>query len=352
MYGDEPFLRGQAIRRLLDQLLAPEERGMCLAEYEATAELAALLDDVRTLPFLGPRRVVILRDADLFLGLRRTAGGESKETGAGGGPKETAAKDDEDDEEADASESIAGKINREALEKYAENPCATGVLILECRRFASNLRLHKRIAALGGCIPCDAPKPWKMWEWLIERCRAEHGKKLDADAAKDLVEHVGPSMGMLDGELGKLAVYVGNRPRITVDDVEKLVGHDREQKVFGMLDAMADGDMKTAMRLWEEVWETDRAAPARSIGGIAFGVRQYLAAHQQMRAGASAYDVARLIKGDPARAQGRIRAFAPDRLRRLLVQLAEADLAAKTGVRSVQTSVERFIVENTVRRGR
>ena len=45
-----------------------------------------------------------------------------------------------------------------------------------------------------------------------------------------LCELVGPEMGLLDQELLKLAIYVGDRKRIDVDDVDKLVGRSRGGK--------------------------------------------------------------------------------------------------------------------------
>ncbi len=302
---------------------------MCLAEYDGpTADLATVLDDVRTLPFLGPRRVVIVREADRFVGGRKGRG-EGESDGGGREP--------------------AGR-GREFLEQYVSSPCPTGVLILECASFPSNLRLYKRVAELGGCLACDAPKPWTLPQWLSQRCQSEYGKRLDPDAAKCIVDQVGDSLGMLDGELAKLSIYVGSRPNITIDDVEKLVGHDREHKVFGILAAMADGDRATALRLWEEVWQSDKSAEHRAIGGIAYGVRQLLAAHREVQAGASPAGLARRFYTNEQRLAAQLRVFTPDRLRRQLAQLAEADLASKTGGGSVRTSIERFILEHTAAR--
>jgi DNA polymerase III subunit delta len=312
VFGAEGFLKSQAIRRLLDGLLKPDERAMCLSEYEGPgAELATVLDDLRTLPFLGPRRVVILRDADPFI-----------------------------------------TAHRQSLEDYLGSPSPTGTLIVECRTFQKTTKLYKRLSPLGGCIECEEMKAYELPAWLTDRSQKEYGKRLEPDAARSLVDHVGDSMGMLDGELSKLAVYVGNRGNITIGDVEKLVGHDREEKVFGILTAMAQGDRATAMRLWEEVWQTDRAAEGRAIGGIAYCVRKLLDAHGQVLRGTSMFALARQLFTNEERLKAQLRVFPPERLHRQLADLCEADLASKTGARSVRTSVERFILAHTAVRGR
>ena len=82
-----------------------------------------------------------------------------------------------------------------------------------------------------------------------------------------LREHVGDAPGLLDAELGKLAIYVGERVEITAADIAALTGRHREEKVFAVTDAMSSGDTQTALRQWEQVLATDRAAPARAIAG-------------------------------------------------------------------------------------
>lgn len=47
-----------------------------MSEYDCattTAELASVLDDLRTLPFLSERRLVLVREADKFISLYREA---------------------------------------------------------------------------------------------------------------------------------------------------------------------------------------------------------------------------------------------------------------------------------------
>src|SRR5438132_14136540 len=69
VHGPEAFLKRQALTEILDRLLAGSDRSLALNEYDGSGsvELASVLDDLRTLPFLSERRVVLVRDADAFL---------------------------------------------------------------------------------------------------------------------------------------------------------------------------------------------------------------------------------------------------------------------------------------------
>lgn len=276
VYGKEDFVRRHQLGRLIDKLLEPDQRAMCLSEYDgrgAKLVLGDVLDDVRTLPFLGPRRVVVVRNADEFI-----------------------------------------TANREHLEAYVGSPAASGVLILVCDSCASNTKLYKAVNKLGGCVPCEAPPRYNLPGLVSGRCQREYGKRIDVQVARELIEHAGEDLGVLDGELAKLASYVGSRDRITVDDIAAVCVDQRERKVFYILDAMAAGDVARALGMLEEVWQTDREAEYRAIGGFAWAVRRKF--------------------GD----QGRTRDA-------MLAALLDADVASKTGAGSVQARLERFILD-------
>jgi DNA polymerase-3 subunit delta len=69
-----------------------------------------------------------------------------------------------------------------------------------------------------------------------------HGKKISSDAAELLVELTGGDLGLLEQELAKLAVYVGSRDTITVQDVDGLVARNRVQTVWEILEAAGAGE--------------------------------------------------------------------------------------------------------------
>jgi DNA polymerase-3 subunit delta len=163
-----------------------------------------------------------------------------------------------------------------------------------------------------------------------------------------LRELSGDNLGVLDSELAKLALYVGGRQTIEPADIEALVGNNREENVFAVLDAMAAGDAGRALQYWEQVLATDRAAPGRAIGGLAWGVRRLLQAKHALAAGASLAQLARQFFTDPALLKRRLDRVSVEQLERRLTDLLQADLDAKTGFSRVDSSVEKFIVMHTV----
>jgi len=312
--GGEIFLRRRAVADLTHRVLGNADRSLALNEYDgsdAGTSLAGVLDDLRTLPFLSERRLVVVREADAFI-----------------------------------------TKYRQELEDYLDSPSPTGVLLLDCKTLPSNTRLYKKIAAVGEVVDCKPMKAAAVPGWLIEHCRATCNKKLDARAAALLCDQIGVNLGLLDAEIQKLALYVGERTTIAADDVEKLTGRCREEEIWGILSAIAAGNRAKALVQWEEVWQTDRAASARAIAGLAYTVRRLLTAKRAQEAGASRDELRKImmIWRDDDRLMRELNAFTTDQVELMLTRLLEADVAGKTGAGSVRASIEAFIIEMCGRR--
>lgn len=283
------------VQEQLDRCLPPEvDRSLALATYDATqAEeqggptLAGVIEDLTTLPFLADRRVVLIRDADTFI-----------------------------------------TAHREALERYAGKPAATGVLILACRSFPKTTKLYKAIEPIGLVVECKGLRGRSLIEFALETART-HQKRMDSATAEALVALIGEDTGVLAAEIEKLATYAAERPAITSDDVASLVGQTREEKIFAVMDAAASGDVTGALRLWQQTLATDPDASYRAVGGVAWVMRQWITAKES--------GGGRSWRPAPARLSARS-------IRRALAAVADLDSQAKTGLRSIETGVEMILV--------
>lgn len=314
IFGDDDHQKSTALTKTLDQLLPPEvDRSMALTEYDATRPedqggptLAAVFEDLTTLPFLADRRVVAIREADSFI-----------------------------------------TAHRERLEKYMDKPSATGTLVLECRTFQRNWRLAKAASAADGqVIECKKLKGRALIEYALVEA-GERGKRISPDAVEHLVDLVGQDAGILAGEIEKLSLYAGDRANITDDDVRVLVGQSREEKIFAAMDAAAGGRIVEALRLHHQVLASDPAAVYMILGGMAWKVRQWLVAHRLVGEGLSAREIAPKVGmwGRVDQLQTLLRTLSPRTLRRLLAALGGLDAQAKRGSRSIDRGTELLLVQ-------
>ena len=116
VHGDEGFLKRQVIVALRRKFFGDDPEPFDYSSYPGDkAVWSSIHDELRTLPFVSPRRMVVIDAADPFV-----------------------------------------SQNRAALEKYVAAPAGRGTLVLEVKTWTATTKLAK---ALGqSCaITCKAP---------------------------------------------------------------------------------------------------------------------------------------------------------------------------------------------------
>jgi DNA polymerase-3 subunit delta len=201
VYGDESFLRREALDLIVRAVVQGEGDELSVSRFDGElATLADVLDEVRTLPFFTKRRVVIVEGADPFV-----------------------------------------TAHRKDLEEYVEHPSTAGVLVLSVKSWPSNTKLAKAVDRAGLAVECKGPHEREIVPWLVHLATSRFAVQLDDDAAKLLLDLVGPEVGLLVSELEKLAVYVGSRAKVRRDDVARMVGAGRIETVWKAIDAATTG---------------------------------------------------------------------------------------------------------------
>lgn len=228
--GEEDFLR-RAVRESLErQLLGDADREFAVSVYAGdTAQFSTIKGELDTLPFLSPRRIVVIELADPFV-----------------------------------------SEFRPQLERLVEKP-SKGVLILEVKSWPSNTRLYKMVPS-EATIQCKAPPMQRLPAWCVHRA-AVHGKKLTQKGAEMLVELIGASLGILDQELSKLAAYVGDRAAINDEDVDHLVGRSRAAETFKIFDAIGAGRATEALTILDRLLKQGEE-PMLILGALSWQLRK------------------------------------------------------------------------------
>ncbi len=300
--GGERFLRAIALNDLLSKLFGSAE-ALDPTSFDGTeAELVEVLDDVRTGSLLGDPRVVVVDQADAFI-----------------------------------------KAHREKLERYCAEPSPTGVLIFLCQALPANTRLYRIIKKQDAVLKCEVPKKLAMLDWIVQRAIRVYGKRMTSAVARELRDNIGDGPGLLDSELAKLATFVGDRDTITLQDLEAITGHHREEIIFGVMDAMLSRDVSRALSLWRQVLATDRSANSpKSVGGLAAAMRRWLQARRLVDSGQSVRAAVQQVwipNGD-----GLLPRVSTTTLEKMQRDLLAAELTTRSGLSDVQTAVEKWIV--------
>jgi DNA polymerase-3 subunit delta len=237
LHGDETFLKRRALRAIRNAVLGPDGDEQAVSVYGDKATFAEVFDDLDTLPFFFPRRLVVVENADPFVTKYRSE-----------------------------------------LEAKVGNLPATGTLVLDVKTWQTTTRLAKLVDS-SATLVCKAPGQFKVAGWCTEWAKAQYKKQLPSQAAALLVDLVGPEMGLLDQELLKLAVYVGDRARIELADVDRLVGNNRDANIFKIFDAVAAADVKGALAILHRSLDQGEE-PMRLLGAFTSQLRKLAHAYR------------------------------------------------------------------------
>jgi DNA polymerase III subunit delta len=304
LIGSDPFLQLQKLAEILCLLPADAQRVDVEGEK---AELAEVLDELRSFAMFGGAKVVVVRDADEFL-----------------------------------------SRYREQLEDYVAAPSDSGSLILRLTSLPKNQRIYKAIDKLGGIEPCDPPKD--LAKWTIERARAAHKVALTPDAAHMLVDLIGDDLGRIDNELAKLAIDAeGTKGPIGPDKVSGSVAFQREQEMWDMTNELASGDPAAALRRWRQLVQLDTSAEYRAVTWLGMWLENVRKALALKRKGLGSFAICQQLRIWPQKMQDPFIktacALGEAGAATALDLLAEIDHQSKTGVGDAVANVERFILQ-------
>ena len=88
-------------------------------------------------------------------------------------------------------------------------------------------------------------------EWIVKRA-LKYKKEIDIQTA-NLIALSCNSIREIDSELDKLNVYLGNKNKITIDDVEEIVGINKENNVFELTKSVGKRDLDTSLRITDNL---------------------------------------------------------------------------------------------------
>jgi DNA polymerase-3 subunit delta len=292
--------------RLLDELIQPGERTTGLLNAEADKIPAAeVMDELRTLPFLAGRRIVVLKNADKFI-----------------------------------------STNRELLENYFENPSTTGILVMTVGNLNSRTKLAKKLPKIGKLIQVNQPSTAQLPGRLKQYALEAHAKTLKSEPAELLIELAGEDLSRLYSEVDKLAIYIADRKDITTDDIQTLIGHNRFYNAFDIIDSVIARDAAKAIDELRRLFNQDRSAEYTFVGALAYHLRRMFAAKAMLQKGSSQWDVGKNLRiwhrADAFFKQ--VKLISLNDIGLLIQRLAKTDYEIKTGRVTARAAIEELVM--------
>jgi DNA polymerase III delta subunit len=270
-YGEEDFLAEEFIEGL-KRMMAPSAGGefhltrMDLDEWK----WRDIIDTARTAPFLfEPWRVLVVRFPERKPGSDR---GRAK----AGGP-------DGDDEKGAKFLSV---LDQKILRDYFAGPPSKTVLVVvkagRVRKDDAAVRFfHSLPKASVAVVEMKPLGPAALMKRADEAARAL-GKTLTEAGKRRLFEIIGPDLRLTLNEVGKLAVYIGDRKGIEEEDVSQAVAWQRSYQAYELDDALAAADFAKGAAVLNDLF-AEGERPEQVVGRLAGFFRSVLAAQAWLR---------------------------------------------------------------------
>jgi DNA polymerase III subunit delta len=225
--GDEAFFRDRCRAAILQHLVPADMRELSLYEFDlAETSVVEVLDRAQTPSLMAPFQVFFVRNVKVLYGR-----GSHKEDFV-------------------------------AVEAYAKNPNPNALIVFvadhisipaDVRRMDMQdkdkyERLRETLGESCAMLEFARVDEGDGVRWVVETAQ-QQGFKVDADAARELVDSLGADMMLVSNELEKLMLYTAEKKRITLGDVETMVLAAKQRNLYELTDAISSKDRAKSLQV-------------------------------------------------------------------------------------------------------
>jgi DNA polymerase-3 subunit delta len=234
LVGDEAFFRKRCRDAILEHLVAPETRDFGIFEFDlGETSLTEVLDRAQTPSLMAPFQVFFVRGVKTLFG----RGSNAEKIGA--------------------------------IEAYCKNPNPDALVVFvadhisipaDARRMEMTdkdryQKIREDLGPFCGIVELSRVEEGEAVRWIGDYC-ITRTIKIDADGARELVDALGGDMMMVSNELEKLILYVGEKKKITLGDVETMVLAAKQRSLYELTDAISSKDRVSALQILDALLST------------------------------------------------------------------------------------------------
>jgi len=245
--GDEIFLLDRCRAAVLKAFVPPDLRDFCLSDLDLTStSIFEVRDRAQTPSLMAPFQVIFVRNVRQLY----TRGAKKDEFAA--------------------------------LDRYfkSPNPQAMLLFIADFLRIPADTRrmelddknrferLTETLGTHCGMVELARVSEEDAMRWAVAKAQESGGLRLEADAARELVDALGADMMLVSSELEKLLLYTSGRGRITLGDVETMVLSAKQRTLYELTDAISARDRVRALALLQGLLNSSDAGEDAAIGHL------------------------------------------------------------------------------------
>ncbi|NPC93380.1 DNA polymerase III subunit delta [Bacillus sp. WMMC1349] len=316
LYGKETFLLQETVQRIRQAVVDEETKDFNLSVFDLEEDsLELAVEDAETFPFMGERRLVIVKNPSFL----------------------TAEKKKEKHEH-----------NLGMLEAYITQPAPYSVFVLLApyEKLDERKKLTKLLKKHAYMVEAKELNGKETADFIKSLAKSE-GKQVETEAAEELVILCNASLSAIDQEIKKLSTYIGERELIALADVKKLVARGLEQNIFELINKIVNRNRTEALQIFYDLLKQNEE-PIKMMALIVNQFRLILQTKYFSQQGYGQKQIASNLKVHPFRiklAIDQAKLFSEEELKNIIEQLAVMDYEMKTGKKDKQLLLELFLLK-------
>lgn len=228
IYG-ENYLVKESLTGLYDIMLGEEKNSFSVETLEgASTSMGDLIEQVTTMSFFSPKKIVIVKQAPLFTAGTKQPGQISYTAGE--------------------LDHLASIIESGLPENH--------FLVLTTTTVDRRKKIFKAINDKGCIIDCtvaqgnrkaDLDEQHKVLHSVAMQVLSRTNKTIDRGTFIQLADLTGFNLDLLVRNLEKLIAFTGNRPDIVPDDVKAVIKRDKKDPIFNLTNAFLDKNLTQSL---------------------------------------------------------------------------------------------------------
>lgn len=230
-FGEEEYIKEQALQKLIDGLIPKDFRDLNYEMIDGSeVEPDSIINACETLPFMSPRRLIVVKDFYLF-----------------GGKKGTSEQE-------------------EQMLNYIKNTNEATCLLFYCRGSVDKRKsIYKYINKAGKAYEFTRLEGRELTQW-VDQMLKKNGKSMPQYCINYFIDRVGNDLDNIHNEILKLIDYVGNNKIIDKDAIDHVVTPSLEENIFKLVDAIGEKKAGLALTLLKDLLDGGQAvAPILSM---------------------------------------------------------------------------------------
>lgn len=239
------------------------------------------------------------------------------------------------------------------LQKYLEDPVdySTIVFVAEYEKIDERKKVTKAIKKNAVVALCEPIKEQDISKW-IKNLAADYQITIDSDAYNVIEGELEANLHLIQNEMLKFSLYVGEGGRVSKDVAEMLISHTLHNSSLRLVDAVLAKDIRKAIAIYHDLLKM-KEEPIAMVALLAYQFRTLFRVKLLKQKGYSQAQMQKQLGIHPfvvKLAMTRESKFTVDQLSLFMDKLANTDAIMKQGKMDKELAFDLLLYELTKKR--